>query len=168
MPPDSDVQPRVSHRLGFSIRVYGSPDLPSHHAQDPGRSGHLSVNLAYLRDILLYLGANRIALYRMPSQVLPRALHEDGRALAQQIHECRAQLDQLAGLIDSLGVRLSFHPYSAVVLNALNEEQAERSIRSLAAHAALLDALGLGPEGVVVLHVGGVYDDPTSARERFV
>ncbi len=166
MPWADDFGP-VSHRLGFSIRVYGSPDLPSHDARSLAGAGHLSVNLAYLRDIVLYLAANGIRLYRMHSQVLPRLLHEDGAALAEQLRECRPQLDQLAELIASQGIRLTFHPYSQVVLNALDEEQAEGAIRSLAAHAALLDALGLGPEAVVVLHVGGVYDDPATARERF-
>lgn len=158
----------VRHRLGFSIRVYGAPDLPAFDAQGRGGASHLSINLAYLRDILLYLAANRIALYRLPSQLLPRTLHQDPQALAQQLSECRAQLEQLAGLCASLGVRPTFHPYSQVVLNALNEEQAEASIRSLMAHTALLDALGLGDEAVVVLHVGGVYDDEAAARERFV
>jgi UV DNA damage endonuclease len=166
MPADRDRGEQARHRLGFSIRAFGAPDLPSYDGRSPAASGHLSVNLAYLRDIALYLAANGIGLYRMHSGVLPRALHEDPGELARQIGECRAQLDQLAGLIASLGLRLSFHPYS-LVLNALDEEQAERSIRSLTAHAALLDALGLGPEAVAVLHVGGVYDDAATARERF-
>lgn len=162
--PNSSPHVQASHRLGFSIRVYGLPNLPSY---DAGGSGHLSLNLAYLRDILLYLAANRIALYRMPSHLLPRELHQDHQTLAQQLRECQAQLDQLADLCASTGVRLSFHPYSQVVLNALNEEQAASAIRSLVAHAALLDALGLGNEAIIVLHVGGVYDDLAAARERF-
>ena len=163
----TDTAQRPSHRLGFSIRVYGSSDLPSHDARGPDQDRHLSVNLAYLRDILLYLAANEIAFYRMASYVIPRALHDDGAALGRQLRECEAQLEQLAALIAELGLRLTFHPYS-LVLNALNEEQVEGSIRSLAAHATLLDALGLGAEGNLVLHVGGVYDDHATARERFV
>lgn len=167
MPASDQDRATVRHRLGFSIRIYGAPDLPSHDARSPAGGGHLSVNLAYLRDIVLYLAANEIRLYRMHSWVLPRALYEAPDALACQLTECRAQLDELGALIASLGLRLSLHPYSLVVLNALSEEQTERSTRSLAAHTALLDALGLGPEAVVVLHVGGVYDDPAAARERF-
>ncbi len=167
MPHTSNDRTAVSHRLGFSIRIYGAPDLPAFEGRGFAPP-HLSVNLAYLRDIVLYLAANQIRLYRMPSQVLPRALQEDAGKLARQLGECRGQLEQLAALIASLELRLSFHPYSLVVLNALDEEQAARSLCSLAAHGALLDALGLGPEALVVLHVGGVYDDHASARERFV
>ena len=166
MPTDTVQQPTVSHRLGFSIRVYGSSDLPSHDARGHNQERHLSVNLAYLRDIVLYLATNQIAFYRMSSQVIPRTLHEDGAALAQQLNECEAQIEQLAELIAELGLRLTFHPYS-LVLNAVNEEQVDSSIRSLVAHTTLLDALGLGAEGNVVLHVGGVYDNHATARQRF-
>lgn len=157
-----------SYRLGFSIRVYGSPDLPSFDAIGQARPGHLSVNLAFLRDICLYLQANHIGLYRMHSNIIPSGLHSDPDALSAQITECRGQLEQLSALVRQARLRLSFHPYSVVTLNALNDDQAERSRRSLVAHAMLLDALGLGPDAVVVLHVGGVYDDPQASAERFV
>jgi UV DNA damage endonuclease len=160
--------PDAVRRLGFSIRIFGSEDLPSHDARRDGASTHLSVNLAYLRDICLYLQANHIHFYRMHSQVLPAALHADPDVLAGQLDECRAQLQQLGDMIRKAELRLTFHPYSQVTLNALNEDQADVAIRSLGAHAALLDALGLGPEGVVTLHVGGVYDNLAASRERFV
>ncbi|MHB1317440.1 MAG: UV DNA damage repair endonuclease UvsE [Anaerolineae bacterium] len=159
---------KESYRLGFSIRVYGSPDLPSYDARGPGPASHLSVNLAFLRDIFLYLQANRIAMYRMHSGVIPAGLHADPDALARQVDECRAQLEQLGQLIHQSQIRLTFHPYSQVTLNALNEEQAEASQRSLASHTLLLDALALGPEAVVILHVGGVYDNLQASAERFV
>lgn len=156
------------HRLGFSIRVYGAPDLPSHDARGPAGAGHLSVNLAYLRDILLYLQTNRIGLYRMHSYIIPRALHDDPELLSSQLDECKAQTDLLAGMVAASGLRLTFHPYSLVVLNSPSEESVQRAVNSLTAHTGLLDALRLGPEGVVVLHVGGIHDDLPAARERFV
>jgi UV DNA damage endonuclease len=168
MPDPFPVVIAEGYRLGFSIRVYGSPDLPSFDAGGSAQAGHLSVNLAFLRDICLYLQANHIGLYRMHSNIIPASLHSDPDALSGQIIECRGQLEQLSALVRQARLRLSFHPYSIVTLNALNDDQAERSRRSLVAHAMLLDALGLGPDGVVVLHVGGVYDDPQASAERFV
>ncbi|MFO7698028.1 MAG: UV DNA damage repair endonuclease UvsE [Anaerolineae bacterium] len=164
----AESSPQESYRLGFSIRVFGSPNLPSYDARGPGEASHLSVNLAFLRDICLYLQANRIAMYRMHSSVIPAGMHADPDALAGQIDECRAQLEQLSQLIQRSQIRLSFHPYSQVTLNALNEEQADRSLRCLASQVLLLDALGLGPEAVVVLHAGGVYDNLQASAERFV
>ncbi len=158
---------RGCYRLGFSIRVYGIPDLPSYDAESPGRAGHLSVNLAYLRDICLYLQANRIYLYRLHSSIIPARLRDDPEALALELDACGPQLVHLAALIDQAQIRCTFHPYSQVTLNALNEAQAERSLRHLLAQARLLDALRLGTDGVIVLHVGGVYDNPSASAERF-
>jgi len=151
-------------RLGFSIRIFGEANLPSHPVSSGVGGLHLSVSLAYLRDILLYLQANRVRMYRMHSRLLPAL----GERLQEQIAECQAQLETVRDLIASAAVRLSFHPYSSVILSALNEDQAARSVALLQAHADFLDALGLGPEAVIVLHVGGVYDDPLSSRERFL
>jgi UV DNA damage endonuclease len=150
-------------RLGFSIRVYGDPNLPSHDARPHVGGAHLSVGLAYLRDIILYLQANHIHMYRMHSRLLPT----EGTRLEEQIAACEGQLQALSELIRASDLRLSFHPYSAVVLNALDEDQFARSLATLQAHVSLLEALALGPEAVVVLHVGGVYDDPLTSRERF-
>lgn len=168
MPDSRPIQDQESYRLGFSIRVYGSPDLPSHDARRSGAGSHLSINLAFMRDICLFLQTNQIHLYRMHSNVIPAELYADPVALGRQLDECQAQIEQLQQLICQAEIRLSFHPYSQVTLNALNEEQAERARRDLAAQTALLDALGLGPEAVVILHVGGVYDNPRLSAERFV
>lgn len=150
-------------RLGFSIRIYGSPDLPSHaprQPRQPGQVAHPSLGLAYLRDILLYLRANDIHMYRLHSALAPRR--------PEDLAECAGQLADLRAIIQADDVRLSFHPYSAVVLNALDETQFARSLAALRAHVGLLDALELGPEAVVTLHVGGVYDDHAASRARFV
>lgn len=150
--------------MGFPIRIFGEANLPSHPAFSGVGGPHLSVSLAYLRDILLYLQANRVQMYRLNSRLLPAV----GGHLREQIAECEGQLQTVHNLIASSGVRLSFHPYSSVILSALSEDQAARSLALLEAHTAFLNALNLGPEAVVVLHVGGVYDDPLSSRERFI
>lgn len=156
-------------RLGFSIRVYGCRDLPSHDARPWHQNPHLSVSLAYLRDILCYLQANDIHMYRMHSNLLPHpSKYPETKELFDPIDECSAQLIALGDLAREADVRLSFHPYSAVVLNALNEDLVVRSVVCLQAQAALMDVVGLGPEAVIVVHVGGVYDDVVTSRERFV
>lgn len=151
-------------RLGFSIRVLGTANLP---ACDPRPGADLSTGLAYLRDILLYLQANGIHFYRMHSGLIPHALAQEPARLAEEMARLAPLAQSVAQLAQSADIRLTFHPYSAVVLNTPNEEQAAQAIARLAAHIAWLDALGLGPESVVVLHVGGVYGDPQASLERF-
>jgi UV DNA damage endonuclease len=45
--------------------------------------------------------------------------------------------------------------------------QIQRAGRELDAAAALLDAMGLGIDAVIVVHVGGTYGDRLTGRERF-
>jgi UV DNA damage endonuclease len=156
----------VRSRLGFSVRIYGRSDLAAYDFTH-GRS-HWSVGLMRLRDILLYLQDARLSMYRLHGALAPDIMDPESPRVAEQIHESRRELALLAELVRQGDVRLSFHPYSAVVLNALNEDQVLRSQAILEAEAGLLDALELGPEAVVVLHVGGVYDNQDLSRERFI
>ena len=64
-------------------------------------------------------------------------------------------------------MRLSFHPSQYIVLNALNPKLLAQSIADVQAQATMLDLMGLGPEAVVVIHVGGVYGDKESALQRW-
>lgn len=126
------------------------------------------MSLAYLHDILRYLQANDVHMYRMHSRLLPRLPEHPSIEGRRQIDECAVQLAAMGELAQKWDVRLSFHPGSAVVLNALNEDQAARSVEILLAQATLMDSMGLGTEAVIVVHVGGVYDDATTSLERFV
>ncbi|OGO05833.1 MAG: hypothetical protein A2Y73_01650 [Chloroflexi bacterium RBG_13_56_8] len=163
-----DCATEMEMRLGFPVRVYGCPNLPSHDARHWADSPHLSVSLAYLRDILHYLHANHIHMYRMHERLAPHILHPELPDLWKQIEECAIELAAIGELAKDFEVRLSFHPSSAVMLNALNEEQVSRSVTLLRALASLFEAMNLGPDAVIVLHVGGVYDRPTNSRDRFI
>jgi len=155
-------------RLGFSVRVFGCPDLPSYDARHWSQRPHLSVSLAYLRDILHYLRANDVHMYRMHSLLAPYAAHPELPELRGQIDECGGELAAIGELAREHEVRLSFHPHGAVVLNALNEDLAAWSASHLEGLSRILDAMDLGPEAVIVIHVGGVYDDIVPSRDRFV
>ncbi len=154
-------------RLGFSVRVFGV-DLPSHDARRWPERPSLSTSLVYLRDILTYLGAQRLHMYRMHSRLAPVPPGGDERSALAEVEACTLELEAIGALARRLGVRLSFHPYSTVVLNAVNEDQAAYSCMHLGVLATILDAMGLDDEAVIVLHVGGVYDGVGPACERFV
>ncbi|HHX44179.1 MAG TPA: UV damage endonuclease UvsE [Chloroflexi bacterium] len=153
-------------RLGFSVRVFGA-NVPSYDARRYPERPSLSTSLVYLRDILTYLGAHQMHMYRMHTRLAPAP--EGGEAAAlREVEACTLDLEAVGALARGLGVRLSFHPFSIVVLNAVNEEQVARSRAHLATLAAILDAMGLDDEAVIVLHVGGVYDGLERACERFI
>jgi UV DNA damage endonuclease len=155
-------------RLGFAVKVLGRPGLKSHDTRRWQNAPHLSVSLAYLRDIFVYLAEAEIRMYRIASDLAPYVTHPGLPQFRGQIAECSRELSALGEVARSQGLRLSFHPSQYVVLNAEDEAVAEKSALDLAAHAQILDAMGMGAEAVVVTHVGGVYDDRQRARERFV
>jgi UV DNA damage endonuclease len=152
-------------RLGFPVRVFGCPDLPAYDARSWPAVPDLGVGLAYLHDILRYLQAHDLHMYRLHSRLapIPTSLTMVARALS----DCGIQLAALGKLARDARVRLSFHAPASVVLNAANQAQADDAAARLASYAAFLDAMELGPEAVVVLHVGGVYDHKEASSSRF-
>ena len=76
--PDSRVAPPTPRtspiRLGFPVKVIGEP-LRSHDSRRWQNEPHLSVSLAYLRDIFEYLHRKQIRVYRLAGQLAPYLTH---------------------------------------------------------------------------------------------
>jgi len=155
-------------RLGFAVKVLGRAGLKSHDTRRWQNTPHLSVSLAYLRDIFIYLTDENIRMYRISSDLAPYVTHPDMPQFHSQIGECARELEALGEMARAQDLRLSFHPSQYIVLNAEDETIAAKSTQDLVAQAHILDAMGLGDEAVVVTHVGGLYGDRQAARERFV
>jgi UV DNA damage endonuclease len=153
--------------LGFPVQILGRNGLKSHDARRWQSGPHLRVSLGYLRDLFAYLDGAGIRLYRMASGLAPYATHPDHPQFHDQVDECAGDLAELGAEARRLGLRLSFHPSQFIVLNAPDEHLAARSAADVEVQAAILEAMGLDDEAVVVLHVGGVYGDREAARERF-
>lgn len=155
-------------RLGFVVKPLARPELKSHDSRRWQNNPHLSVSLAYLRDVFTYLGEAGIAMYRISSELAPYATHPDMPQFHHQVAECATELAQLGEAARAGGLRLSFHPGQHVVLNSPDPRTATTSAQDVIVQAAILDGMGLGPEAVVVTHLGGVYGDRDAARSRFV
>jgi UV DNA damage endonuclease len=155
-------------RLGFAVKVLGRPDLPSNDARRWQSGPHLRVSLQYLAAIFDYLAATGISMYRISSDLAPYVTHPDLPQFHGQIDECAPELEALGARARALGLRLSFHPSQFILLNSPDEGLVDKSILDLAAQARMLDLMALGPEAVVVTHVGGVYGDIEAGRERWV
>src|SRR3954454_22567129 len=65
------------------------------------------------------------------------------------------------------GIRLSPHPGQYTVLNSTDERVAALAAEELEVQAEILDGMGLGPEAIVVLHVGGAAGGTPTALDRF-
>ncbi len=159
---------RLFMRLGFVVKPLARPELKSHDSRRWQNNPHLSVSLAYLRDVFVYLAEAHIGMYRISSELAPYATHPDLPRFHHQVAECQAELAAVGEMAQTLGLRLSFHPASHVILNAPDPARLESTIADLAVQTAILDSMGLGPEAVVVVHLGGIYGDHAASRTRFV
>jgi UV DNA damage endonuclease len=155
-------------RLGFPVKVMGRPDLPSNDTRGWRKDPHLKTSLELLDGILDYLVGAGITMYRMSSDLAPYATHPDMPQFHGMIAESDAELSALGRKARDLDIRLSFHPSQFVLLNSPDLALTAKSIWDLSAQAEMLDRMGLGPEAVLVTHVGGVYDDRERSRARWI
>ena len=153
--------------LGFAVKALGRPGVKSHDTRRWQSEPHLGVSLDHLRRVFAYLDEVDIRLYRIASGLVPYATHPDMPQFHRQVDECGAELEQIGAQARRLRLRLSFHPSQYIVLNAPDQDLAARSAADVEVQAAVLEAMGLGDEAVVVLHVGGAYGDRPAALARF-
>ena len=154
-------------KLGFAVKVLGAGGLPSHDTRRWQSDPHLRVSLEYLRAIFGYLEDTGIGMYRMTASLAPYATHPDMPQFHGQVDECRDELAALGEEARRIGLRLSSHPGQYVVLNSEDPRVREGAVAELETQAALMDAMGLGPEAVVVLHVGGAAGGFAAGLDRF-
>jgi UV DNA damage endonuclease len=153
--------------LGFPVKVMGRTDLKSNDARRWQTGPHLKVSLEYVDQILDYLDAKDIRMYRLSSDLAPYATHPGLPQFHAQVAESAAELAAIGAKAKRLGVRLSFHPSQFVVINSPNPELTRKSVWDLTSQAEMLDRMELGPEAVMVIHVGGVYGDLEGSRARW-
>ena len=144
------------YRLGVGARLVGAP-LRAHDSRRWAQQPHLSVSLAYVRDILAYLESTQIRFYRLSSNLAPYATHRglppDARAhFARQLDECSTELAAVGDGARAAGLRLTMHPAQHVRLDSADELLAARSLEELALAARLMDAMGLDDDSVLVVH----------------
>jgi UV DNA damage endonuclease len=154
-------------RLGFAVKVLGDGGLPSHDTRRWQSDPHLSVSLGFLDRILDYCAAHDIAMYRMATGLAPYASHPELTRFRSQPQDCANDLKRVGDKARALDIRLSTHPGQYTVLNSEDERTATLARDELEVQAELLDAMGLGPDAVVVLHVGSAAGGKAAALERF-
>lgn len=155
-------------RMGFPVKVMGRPDLKANDMRRWQNGPHLKTSLEGVDQILDYLHAHRLDMYRLSSDLAPYATHPDMPQFHNQVAESDAELRALGAKARAYDMRLSFHPSQFVLLNAPDPGLTARSINDLASQSEMLDRMELGPEAVVVTHVGGVYGDHEASRARWI
>jgi UV DNA damage endonuclease len=122
-------------------------------------------NLLGLETIIRWNAERGICLFRMGQGLIPFASHP--AFPYDWADEHGDDLREMGALARSLGIRLSMHPGQFINPGSPNPETARRSIEELLYATRVFDLMGLD-DAVVVLHLGGAYDDRPAAVARFV
>jgi UV DNA damage endonuclease len=155
-------------RLGFAVKVLGDGGLPSHDTRRWQSDPSLGVSLDCLEAVLEYAAGHGIDMYRMATALAPYASHPDLPQFRDQPARFAQRLAEVGETARRLDVRLSTHPGQYTVLNSEDERVRALAVEELEVQAELFDGMGLGPEAVVVLHVGGAAGGHDAALDRFV
>jgi UV DNA damage endonuclease len=154
-------------RLGFAVKVLGAGGLPSHDTRRHQSEPSLAVSLGHLDAILGYLDDNEIGFYRMATGLAPYASHPDLPRFRDAPQRHADRLRQVGDKAREMGIRISSHPGQYTVLNSEDAEVRRLAAVELEVQAELMDGMGLGPECVVILHVGGAAGGLDAALDRF-
>lgn len=137
--------------------------LASLHEEKVGAK--VAENLRDLERILRWNAEVGFRLFRIGQHLIPFASHPLFPYSWEKAHG--EELRRLGALAKALGQRLSLHPGQYVNPGSPNPEVVERSLAELRYSARVLTLLG-AEDGVLVLHLGGVYGDREGALRRFV
>ncbi|KAF2873164.1 UV-endonuclease UvdE-domain-containing protein [Massariosphaeria phaeospora] len=130
------------------------------------------LGLANARDIVKMVRWNDkfgIKFMRLSSEMFPFASHEEyGYKLEPFAADTLAEAGKV---IAELGHRVTTHPGQFTQLGSPRKTVIDNSMRDLEYHAELLSLLKLPPQqdrdAVMILHLGGAFDDKPAAIARF-
>lgn len=122
-------------------------------------------NMLGLETILRWNAERGIPLFRIGSGLIPFASHPAFPYDWEEEHG--DDLRALGDLARAYGLRLSMHPGQFTQPGSPRPDVAERSLAELRYATRVMDLLGL-EDSVVVVHMGGAYEDRPGTAKRFV
>lgn len=126
----------------------------------------ISHNLYSLENLIDYNIKNDIKMFRITSDLIPFGSSPINDLQWDQIFKDR--FEKIGDKIKNSGIRISMHPGQYTVLNSPREDVVHRAIDDLKYHLRVLKSLGVGQSSKIILHVGGVYGDKSSAIKKFI
>lgn len=107
-----------------------------------------------------------IKFMRLSSTVFPFASHPiHGYSLSAD-PSILSILARTGALANKYGHRITTHPGQYTQLGSPTESVVDSSVRELMYHNEMLEGMGIGADGVCIVHGGGTYGDKQSTLER--
>ncbi len=127
--------------------------------------GLVRENVAGLRRILRWNAERGVMLFRIGQSLIPFASHPTFPYDWETEHG--DDLREIGELARSLDIRLSMHPGQFIQPGSLRPGVSERSLAELRYVARVFDLIG-SSDSVMVLHMGGAYEDRAASTVRYI
>lgn len=122
-------------------------------------------NLMVLDQILEYNHLHDIHLFRVSSDLIPFGSSPVNTVDWKVMFQSKFQM--LGEKARKYEIRLTMHPGQYTILNTPVEDVLQRSIADLRYHCDMLNLMEMDAACKLILHVGGIYGDKTTALQRF-
>lgn len=157
-------------RIGYPCMNLSLPARPSRTFRlasysDARLAATVEGNLAALGALLRWNAGRGLLFHRISSELVPFAAHPVCRYDWRRAFA--AQFEEIGKYMRAAGMRAAMHPDQFVLINSPDPGVVARSEAELRWHADLLDAMGMGHEAKIQIHVGGLYGDRAAALDRF-
>lgn len=123
-------------------------------------------NLKNTQRLFWHNKAHDIKVFRMSSKLIPLATHEISNKW-NWVETLERELKALGDYALKHQFRISAHPDHFTLLNSPREEVTKASIMDLDYHHKIFEAMGLGMDAKLIIHVGGIYDSKEDSIRRF-
>ncbi|MEN2974998.1 MAG: UV DNA damage repair endonuclease UvsE [Candidatus Caldarchaeales archaeon] len=123
-------------------------------------------NLDCLLRILKFNYEHNILFFRITSDLIPFASHPICRFNWQ--NHFKKKFEEIGEFIMRTGMRISMHPDQFTLINSIDEEVFQRSVKELSYHAQVLELMKLDTTAKIQIHIGGAYGDKRESMRRFI
>ncbi len=123
-------------------------------------------NLICLSEMLSFNVKHTLLFFRITSDLVPFASHPINQFDWQGYF--KEQFHAIGTCIAGHNIRISMHPDQFTLINSVDTEIFERSVKELRYHAQILDLMELDPSAKIQIHVGGVYGNKAMNIQRFI
>ncbi|KAI9433059.1 UV-endonuclease UvdE [Lactarius indigo] len=121
-------------------------------------------NVKDLAKLIQWNEENGIRFMRISSELFPFASHDK---YGYNLDYAAAELETAGNLANLYGHRMTLHPGQFTQIGSPKQNVVDASVRELHYHCSLLNYMGIGRDGVIIIHIGGVYGNKEVTLARF-
>lgn len=139
-------------------------------AREKGRSLLFSLALANARDLLTMIEwneAHSIRFMRISSELCPFASHPEMGYEVKNVPGLVEALRAVGATAKRFGHRLTMHPGQFTQLASPRIGVFTNALRDLRYQCDILNLIDMGPDSVMIIHMGGMYGDKEATLQRF-